>query len=94
VGAAVNAYARKRRLLAATDPDLPIERIGDGLTAVVSVKLDYPEFEGATKGMLGNAAVRACVRDAVLEHLDGWLEEHPRQAAAIIDRVIQAARRD
>ena len=94
LGIAVNAYARKRRLLAAMDPDLPIERIGEGLTAVVSVKLEYPEFEGATQGVLGNAAVRACVRDAVLDHLDEWLEEHPRQAAAVIDRAIQAARRD
>ncbi len=93
VGAAVNAYARERRLLTATDPDFAADRIGEGLAAVVSVKLEQPEFEGSTRGVLGNAAVRACVRDTVLEHLSNWLEEHPQQAADVIDRIIQGTRR-
>jgi DNA gyrase subunit B len=59
----------------------------------VSVKLERPEFEGSTRDVLGNAAVRACVRKAVLEHLGSWLEEHPQQAAAIIDRILRRARR-
>ncbi|WP_259470978.1 hypothetical protein [Streptomyces sp. 1114.5] len=69
VTAAVNAYARERRLLAAADPDLSTDRICDGLTAVVSVRLDHPEFEGAIRDRLGNVAVRACVGQAVREHL-------------------------
>ena len=77
VAAAVTAYARERRLLTAADPDLGADRIGEGLTAVVSVKLDHPEFIGATHGLLGDAAVRACVAEAVREHLGTWLEEHP-----------------
>lgn len=93
VAAAVTAYARERQLLTATDPDLSTDRIGEGLTAVVS-KLDHPEFEGATRGVLGNAAVRACVEQAVREHLGRWVEGHPERAAAVIDRSIQRARRD
>ncbi|MFI6978067.1 ATP-binding protein [Embleya sp. NPDC050154] len=91
LAAAVNAYARARRLLTATDPDLGADRIGEGLTAVVSVKLDHPEFEGSTRGVLGNAEVRACVAQAVREHLARWLEQHPEQAAALIDRILQDA---
>jgi DNA gyrase subunit B len=92
--AAVTAYARERRLLTATDPDLDTDRIGEGLTAVVSVKLDDPEFEGSTRGWLGNAAVRACVAQAVQDHFGRWLEEHPAWAAAFIDQVIQGDRRN
>ena len=88
VSEAVNAYARKQQLLTKTDPDFDSERIGEGLTAIVSVKLEQPEFEGATHGVLGNAAARDCVREAVLEQLGNWLEEHPQQAAAIIDQII------
>jgi DNA gyrase/topoisomerase IV subunit B len=68
--------------------------IGEGLTAVVSVKLEYPEFEGSTRGVLGNAAVRACVRQAVQEDLGTWLGEHPQQAAAVIERLVRGHRRD
>jgi len=94
VAAAVTAYARERRLLTATDPDLDADRIGEGLTAVVSVKLDHPEFEGSTRGRLGNAPVRACVEQAVQDHLGKWLRGHSEQAAAVIDRVIRSARRN
>ncbi|MER5355629.1 DNA gyrase subunit B [Kitasatospora sp. NPDC002551] len=91
VAAAVNTYARKRRLLAVTDPDLDADRIGAGLTAVVSVKLDDPEFHGAIRDVLGHAVVRARVEHAVREHLGGWLEDRPEQAAAIIDRIVHGA---
>jgi DNA gyrase subunit B len=94
VVAAVSAYAREQRLLTATAPDFDTDRIEEGLTAVVSVKLEHPEFEGSTRGRLGNAPVRACVRQAVQEHLASWLRAHPQQAAAIIDRLTQEARRD
>ncbi len=91
VATAVTAYARERRLLTASDPDLEADRIGEGLTAVVSVKLDNPTFEGSTRGWLGNAAVRACVEDSVREHLGRWLAGHPEQATALIDRIVQGA---
>ncbi|MDH6137724.1 DNA gyrase/topoisomerase IV subunit B [Kitasatospora sp. MAA4] len=94
VAAAVTAYARQRQLLTTTDPDLDADRIGEGLTAVVSVKLDHPEFEGSTRGALGNAAVRACVEQAVQEHFGGWLAGHPEQAAAVIDRILRGPHRD
>ncbi|MFE4975662.1 ATP-binding protein [Kitasatospora sp. NPDC056651] len=94
VAAAVTAYARERRLLTATDPDLSTDQIGEGLTAVVSVKVDDPEFHGAIRNVLGNATVRACVGQAVQEHLGRWLEEHPEHAVAVLDRIVQAARRN
>jgi DNA gyrase subunit B len=91
---AVNAYARARGLLTEADTDLADERISEGLTAVVSVKLEHPEFEGATRGVLGNRAVRACVREAVTEHLGRWLEEHSQQAAGLVDRFVHGVRQD
>ena len=91
--AAVNAYARERRLLTAASPDLSADRIGEGLTAVVSVKLDSPAFEGATRGSLGNTAVRNCLAEAVQEHLGTWLEGYPEQATAIIDQIVPGTQR-
>lgn len=85
--AALSAYARQRRLLPPGEPDLSADRLGRGLTAVVSVKLDHPEFLGATRGPLGGDAVRARVTEAVQDHLGAWLEENPRQAGALVDRV-------
>ncbi|MGW6202240.1 ATP-binding protein [Streptomyces sp. NPDC055089] len=92
--AAVTAYAREQGLLTLTDPDIGADRIGAGLTAVVSVKLDRPEFEGATHGVLGNSEVRDCVGQAVQDHLGKWLKEDPERAAAVIDQIVQGARRD
>ncbi|MFE2531021.1 ATP-binding protein [Streptomyces sp. NPDC059371] len=104
VADAVNAYARRHLLLTATDPRLSFEHIGEGLTAVVSVKLDSPEFYGATRTRLGGdgdavhpdvrdtGAVHAGVRDAVRAHLGTWLEQHPDQAAAVIGRIIERSR--
>ena len=92
--AAVNAYARERSLLTEVDPDFSSAQIGEGLIAVVSVKLEWPGFEGATRGVLVNAAVRDCVGEAVAEHLGRWLEECPQQAAAVMDAIVQGARRD
>ncbi|OSZ57658.1 DNA gyrase subunit B [Streptomyces pharetrae CZA14] len=94
VAAAVNAHVRERRLLAEAAPDLSVDQVGDGLTAVVSVKLDRPEFSGSTRGVLGGAAVRTSVAEVVREHLGTWLERHPEQAAAIVGQIIQGARQD
>ncbi|MET9903859.1 DNA gyrase subunit B [Streptomyces sp. NPDC006446] len=92
--AAVNAYLREMGQREAADPDLGADRIGEGLTAVVSVKLDRPEFQGATRGRLGGDTVRSCVADAVREHLGTWLRGHPDQGAAVISRLCQGSRRD
>ncbi|GGT08258.1 hypothetical protein GCM10010271_08540 [Streptomyces kurssanovii] len=92
VAAAVNAFARQRGLLTAADPDLGAHRIGEGLTAVVSVSLDHPEYGGATRARLDNAPARACVGRAVREHLGTWLEARPEQAGTIIGRILQGAR--
>ncbi|MFI6440815.1 DNA gyrase subunit B [Streptomyces sp. NPDC050759] len=88
VAAAVNAYARKQQLLTPADPDLSAERICAGLTAVVSVKLDEPEFLGATCGALGNVTVRSAVEETVRKHLGSWLDEQPEQAAALVGRLL------
>lgn len=90
---AVNAYARKQRLLMAADPDLSADRISEGLTAVVSVKLDHPEFLGSTHGVLGNATMRPCVAQTVQEQLSNWLETDPEQAAAFLGRIVAGTRR-
>ena len=87
VAAALSAFARERQLLEAADADVGADRIGGGLTAIVSVKLDCPEFEGATRGVLGGGAVRACVAEAVRAHLGTWLEEHPERAMAVVSRI-------
>ncbi|WP_338497956.1 ATP-binding protein [Streptomyces sp. SJL17-4] len=94
LAAAVTAYARERRLLTAADPDLDADRVGEGLTAVVSVKLDRVEFSGATRTLLGGAEVRSCVEDAVRVHVGTWLERHPEQASAVVGRIVRGARRD
>ncbi|MFJ1865259.1 DNA gyrase subunit B [Streptomyces sp. NPDC088097] len=86
---AINAYARRRQLLTATDPDLGIDRIGEGLMAIVSVKLDRPEFLDATRDVLGGTEVRDCVREVVRDHLGRWLESCPEQATAVLDRIIR-----
>ncbi|MFD0308926.1 DNA gyrase subunit B [Streptomyces sp. NPDC127119] len=89
VTAAVTAYARGRGLSAATDADPCAHRIGAGLKAVVSVKLDRPKFLGSTRGLLGNPDVRMCVGEAVREHLANWFEERPEQAMEIVDRMVR-----
>ncbi|MER6449052.1 ATP-binding protein [Streptomyces venezuelae] len=90
VAAALDAYARARGLLTAAEPGLGADRVGEGLTAVVSVKLDRPEFVGATRGELDNAPVRACVGEAVREHLGAWLEQNPEQAEAVVTEILRA----
>ncbi|MGP6158068.1 MAG: DNA topoisomerase (ATP-hydrolyzing) subunit B [Vulcanimicrobiaceae bacterium] len=92
VGAAVNAYARKRGILKESDPTLSTDDCLEGLTAVVSVKLEEPQFEGQTKTKLGNARVRGIVYGLVNERLDFFFEENPKFARAIVDKCMQAQR--
>jgi DNA gyrase subunit B len=89
---AVNAYARKRGMLKEADGSLSTDDVVEGLTAVVSVKLQDPQFEGQTKTKLGNARVRSIVSGLVSERLDFFLEENPKYARAIIEKCMQAQR--
>ncbi|MFD3380376.1 MULTISPECIES: DNA gyrase subunit B [unclassified Streptomyces] len=93
VATAVIAYARERGLPGA-DLDPRDDRICRSLTAVVSVKLDQPEFLGATCGLLGNTEVRDCVAEAVREHLGNWFEEEPERAAEFVDRIVRGVHED
>ncbi len=89
---AVNSYAKKKGLLKDSDGSLSTDDIVEGLTAVVSVKLQEPQFEGQTKTKLGNAKVRSIVYSLVNERLDFFFEENPKQARIIIDKAMQAQR--
>jgi DNA gyrase subunit B len=91
---AVTEYGRDRGLLTPAAVDAGADGILEGVTAVVSVKLDHPEFLGATRTLLGGAQVRACVRDAVREHVGAWLVEHPADGARIVDGINRRADRD
>jgi DNA gyrase subunit B len=92
VGNAVNTYARKRAVLKESDPNLSVDDVLEGLTAVVSVKLEEPQFEGQTKTKLGNAPVRGIVYGLVNERLDFFFEENPKHFRAIVDKSMQAQR--
>lgn len=88
----LNDYARKNKLIKEDDPNLTGEDVREGLTAVISVKLSEPQFEGQTKGKLGNAEIKSIVEGAVSEGLSLHLEEHPQDAQQIIDKCLTAAR--
>ncbi len=89
---AINGYARKRGMLKESDGSLSTDDIMEGLTAVVSVKLQEPQFEGQTKTKLGNARVRSIVYGLVNERLEFFLEENPKFARAIVEKTMQAQR--
>jgi DNA gyrase subunit B len=89
---AVNTYARKRGILKESESSLSTDDIMEGLTAVVSVKLENPQFEGQTKTKLGNNKVRSIVYGLVNERLEFFFEENPKPARTIIDKCMQAQR--
>jgi DNA gyrase subunit B len=89
---AINAYARKRGMLKDSEGSLSTDDILEGLTAVVSVKLQDPQFEGQTKTKLGNNRVRSIVYNLVNERLEFFFEENPKYARTIIDKCMQAQR--
>jgi DNA gyrase subunit B len=89
---AVNSYAKKKGILKESDGSLSTDDIVEGLTAVVSVKLQEPQFEGQTKTKLGNARVRSIVYSLVNERLEFFFEENPKQARIIIDKSMAASR--
>ncbi|WP_040167955.1 DNA topoisomerase (ATP-hydrolyzing) subunit B [Microbacterium gorillae] len=87
----VNRYARANNLLKEKDDNLTGEDIREGLTAVVSVKLSEPQFEGQTKTKLGNTEAKAFVQRIVGEELGDWFERNPVQAKNVIRKAIDAA---
>jgi DNA gyrase subunit B len=82
----LNAYARAKGLLKEKDENLTGDDTREGLTAIISVKLPDPQFEGQTKGKLGNAEMKGYVDQVLAEALSNYLEEHPKEAAAIVDK--------
>ena len=89
---AVNKYAKARGLLKDKEDNLTGEDIREGLTAIISVRLQDPQFEGQTKAKLGNVSMRSLVERATNEKLGDWLEEHPGEGKQIVTKSIQAAR--
>ena len=89
---AVNRYARARNLLKEKEENLKGEDIREGLTAIISVRLRDPQFEGQTKAKLGNVSIRSLVERATNKKLNEWLEENPREASQIVQKSTQAAR--
>jgi DNA gyrase subunit B len=88
----LNAYARKKGLLKEKDPNLSGEDVREGLTAVISVKLHDPQFEGQTKTKLGNPPIEGLVKEAVNRRLGEFLEETPGDARRIVTKAVDAAR--
>ena len=88
----INEYARKNGILKEKEGKLTGDDIREGLTAVVSVKLADPQFEGQTKAKLGSSFMRSLTRKVVTEGLTDYLEEHPKQAREIIKKAQQASK--
>lgn len=88
----VNRYARDKGLLRDKDDNLTGEDVREGLTAIISIKLADPQFEGQTKTKLGNTEAKSFVQKACNEHLRDWFEENPGEAKEIINKASQAAR--
>ncbi|WP_328318510.1 DNA topoisomerase (ATP-hydrolyzing) subunit B [Streptomyces sp. NBC_00388] len=86
----VNRYAREKKLLREKDDNLSGEDIREGLTAIISVKLGEPQFEGQTKTKLGNTEAKTFVQKVVYEHLTDWFDRNPNEAVDIIRKAIQA----
>ena len=88
----INDYARKNSLIKEKDESLTGEDVREGLTAIVSVKLPEPQFEGQTKGKLGNPEIRGIVDQVTSEYLAYYLEENPAEAKKIIGKASLSAR--
>jgi len=88
----INAYARQKGLLKEKEESLTGDDIREGLAAVISVKLQEPQFEGQTKTKLGNTEVKGLVESATNRYLAEFLEERPGEAKAIVNKALQAAR--
>jgi DNA gyrase subunit B len=89
---AINAYARKAGLLKEKDANFSGDDVREGLTAIISVKLLHPQFEGQTKTKLGNSEIEGLVNSIVGEALAEYLEEHPAVGRKIVDKSVTASR--
>ncbi len=88
----LNTYARTAKLLREKDKNLTAEDLQEGMTCVLNVKLPNPQFEGQTKGKLGNPEVKSVVQSVVMEGLTEYLEQNPKDAKAIIEKCLLTAR--
>ncbi len=88
----LNDYAHKNKFLKEDEPNLGGDDVREGLTAIISVKLPEPQFEGQTKAKLGNPEVKSMVESVVGEGLSLYLEEHPDEAKRIIEKCLTAAK--
>jgi DNA gyrase subunit B len=89
---ALNDYTRKNKLVKDTEPNLTGDDLRQGAVAIISVKLPKPQFEGQTKARLGNPEVRSQVESVVVDGLSLYLEQHPDDARAIVEKCLLAAR--
>ncbi|MEY2449280.1 MAG: gyrase subunit, partial [Acidimicrobiaceae bacterium] len=87
----VNKYARAKNLLKEKDENLLGEDIREGVTAIISVRLRDPQFEGQTKAKLGNTSMKTLVQKATNEKLGDWLEEHPTEANKVVKKAVAAS---
>lgn len=87
----VNSYAREQKLIREKDPNLTGDDIREGLTAVISVKIADPQFEGQTKTKLGNSEVKGFVQRVVRDELGHWFESNPAQGKDVVRKALQAS---
>ena len=88
----INDYARKNNLLKENDDNLSGDDCREGITAVISIKVQEPQFEGQTKTKLGNSEIRGIVDNLVTDQLEEFFEEHPSEARKIIEKAVMASR--
>ena len=88
----INDYARKNNFLKSNDQNLVGDDVREGITAIISVKVPEPQFEGQTKEKLGNSEVQPIVQNVVGEAYQDWLEFNPKHAKTLIDKTLQAQR--
>jgi len=88
----INRYAREQKLLREKDDNLSGEDVREGLTAIVSIKLAEPQFEGQTKTKLGNTEAKSFVQKVCNDHLRDWLDRNPGEAKEVVTKATQAAR--
>ncbi|MBF9315035.1 DNA topoisomerase (ATP-hydrolyzing) subunit B [Bifidobacteriaceae bacterium NR002] len=88
----INRYAREKNILKEKDTNLSGDDVREGLTAVVSVKLTTPQFEGQTKTKLGNSEAKTFVQRVMTEKLGDWFDSHPSEAKNIIQKAMEASR--
>ena len=87
----INDYARKNNLLKENDENLSGDDCREGITAVISIKVQEPQFEGQTKTKLGNSEIRGIVDNLVTDQLEEFFEEHPSEAKKIIEKAVMAS---